>query len=222
MYATKFPNASAISARVSTTFKKAVQSEFRFEATGKRDPNVFLRREQPLEHSVEIVFCIDISGSMQGDKINAAREALVVFMESLRELKIPHAVIAFNDHVRVLKPMEHGTDDIENEALLALLNPNGSTDDFAALQAASQMMEKSTAEQPFIFYLTDGEGNQRQKEAVRQLEEDNPKLKVLGIGVGEGCNGVQQTYQHRLMVPQVSELARKLGEKLIEMVKGHE
>ncbi len=195
--------------------RRALQNDFRFKATGKRDPKVFLRRDDPTDRNVEAVFCVDISGSMNGQKIQAAKEALVVFLEALSELKIAHGALAFNNRPRVLKPLDKDADETAREAMLPLLQPSGGTDDFAALQAAAQMLHDSRAEQRIIFYLTDGQGNAKQKEAVKRLEEDE-RIKVIGIGVGPGCETVKSTYAHHLVVPDVSTLPRQLGEMMTD------
>ncbi len=200
--------------------RKALQSEFRRQATGKGDPKVFLKRDDPKERSVEIVFCVDISGSMgngPGSKTDYAREAFVVFLEALGEIGIGHGAIIYNSGVSILKKVEEDKTDKEREGMLARLVGGGGNNDSAALHAAREMLEHGEAQQKVIIFLSDGAAVANHKNEVKKVEEETD-IKVIGIGIGDGCQQVPDTYQHHMTVARTELLPKKLGELLMDEI----
>ena len=194
--------------------KRYRQSEMRAAQGARRDDKVCLKRLQPQERDVEVVFCLDTSGSMQGANINAAEQALVVLCETLRELKIPFSIIAFNYHSRLIKGGD--VEDPQGGALLDEIRVGGGTDDQAARRMAASILSQSEAQQRLMFFLTDGEGDSRQTQRleVANLEDEMPELTVLGIGIGDGCRAVEESYPHAVVVPQLGDLPTVLIDAL--------
>ena len=91
--------------------------------------------------------------------IPQVKEALVIFLEALNELEIPHGALAFDDRVDVVKDFSKNATLEERARMLPMLKARGSTDDLAALQAAAQMLDDSSADRRIIIFLTDGDGN---------------------------------------------------------------
>ncbi|MBK7860659.1 MAG: VWA domain-containing protein [Archangiaceae bacterium] len=199
--------------------RRAIQSEFQRQATGRGDPKVFMRRDEPVERRTEIVFCVDISGSMRGDNIAAAREAVVVFQEALHELGLPYGVVAYNGRPLVLAELAVHQDD-NREAPLGHLQANGDNNDTGALKVARDMLEGSDANNKVVFFLTDGAAVADTKSYVEQTEAETD-IAVIGIGIGAGCGEVPNIYRSHLVVPNIAELARKIGELLGDVIVGN-
>lgn len=194
--------------------KRYRQSEMRAAQGARRDDKVCTKRLQPMERDVEVVFCLDVSGSMMGANINAAEQALVVLCETLRELKVPFSILTFNARTQIIKGSE--SEDPQGGALLDQISVNGGTDDHAARRQAAEILSHSEAQQRLMLFLTDGAGNNRrgQRLAVAELEGEMPELTVLGIGIGDGCEAVQESYPHAVVVPQLADLPTVLIESL--------
>ncbi|MEQ9503849.1 MAG: VWA domain-containing protein, partial [Deltaproteobacteria bacterium] len=203
--------------------RKAIQSEFRRQATGRGDPRIFLKRDEPRERSVEVVFCIDCSGSMgngANSKMEFAREAFVVFLESLGEIGVGNGVVMYNSGVSVLKPIEEDKSKEEREQMLGKLRGGGGNNDTAALDAARQMLEDSPAEQKIVIFLSDGAAVANHNQAVRNVAQETD-IKIIGIGIGAGCQQVPTTYEHSMVVENTEKLPRMLGDLLMDEIMGN-
>jgi Ca-activated chloride channel family protein len=108
----------------------------------------------------DIVFVIDRSGSMGGEKIEQARDALGFILDQLGEAD-RFSIVAFDDRLSVL---EHELQPVDWRALDAArrfvyqLSADGSTDLEAALQAGLEILERSEPRSAprMIVFLTDG------------------------------------------------------------------
>ena len=78
---------------------------------------------------VHLAFVIDRSGSMAGDKLRLAKQAVVEAIARLQP-EDRFAVVVYDEHVDVLVPTTHATADARREAVarLAQIEPRGSTD----------------------------------------------------------------------------------------------
>jgi uncharacterized protein with von Willebrand factor type A (vWA) domain len=198
--------------------KRSLQSEFQRQATGRGDPKVFLRRDDPIERKTEFVFCVDISGSMKGQNITAAREAYVLFQEALSELGIANATIAYNGKAFVLTALDKQADAPARVEAFSKLVAGGDNNEPAALKLARDMFEGSNANNKVVLFLTDGGAVADAKSYVAKTEEETD-LKVIGIGIGAGVGEVKTIFPKRhLVVPNVTELAKKIGEKLKDIL----
>lgn len=202
--------------------RKGIQSELRRRATGKADPKVFLKREDPKQRSVEIVFCIDCSGSMRngpGSNMESAREAFVVFMEALGELGVGHGVLMYNAQVTVLKPLEEEKDERQRAELFEKLVGGGDNNDSGALLGAKEMLERGSAETKIVIFLSDGGAVANHKQCVDRVEAET-NIKVIGLGIGAGCQQVPAVYKHHLCVDDTAKLPRRLGALLMDELLG--
>ncbi len=202
--------------------RRAMQADFARRATGRADPRVFLRRAHPEKKSVALVLCIDCSGSMgrgERSKMAYAKEAFVVFAEALSEIGIEHGALMYDSEASILKPIEQDADDRAREAMLDRLQAGGGNNDTAALDAAQRMLAGSGADQKIVIFLSDGAAVANQKERVESACAAGD-IKVIGIGIGDGCERVRTTYRHHLAVSNTETLPRELGRLLLEEVAG--
>ena len=195
--------------------RRAQQSRLRKAATGKRETNLYLRREDPTARRQAIVLAVDISESMQ-DKIYAVKQAVVIFQEALSELGIDFGVVLFNKDVNVVKDLATPTDETDREAVLPLLVPQFGTWDWGASKTAKQMLLDNDADQRLIVFLTDGAGTDGQDEFIKRLEYDHD-IKSVGVGIAkEGCEAVKSTYKHHVLVEDVQQLTGRFSDLLVE------
>ena len=198
--------------------RQAMQAEFQRSATGRAPTKVFKRRAEPEHRSSEVIFCIDISASMEDHgRIEGAREAAVVFQEALSQLQIPYGIIAYNGAPEVLAALGH----IESEPraqVLAKLVPGGQTNASDALKLARDMFAQSQATDKIVFFLTDG-GVAKDCKALVQQTAAETGIKIFGIGIGGGCGEVPNIFEHHVVVPSVKELPLRTGELLLEVLR---
>ena len=136
--------------------------------TGERDgqghffflysPEAGPRGSEPLPK--DIVFVMDRSGSMEGEKIEQARKALHYILGQLEE-RDRFSIVSFDERILlfepVLQPVEEGTLR-EARRYVDRLSADGSTDLEAALQSGLAILERSEGRGAtrMVVFLTDG------------------------------------------------------------------
>ncbi len=141
----------------------------------------------------DIVFVLDRSGSMSGEKLEQARDALDFVLGQLGEAD-RFSVVGFDDRISV---HEHELKPVNGRALDAArrfvyqLSADGSTDLEGALQAALDILDRSeTRDVPrLIVALTDGlptAGITEETTIAQRVAERNTRLEarlhVFGVG----------------------------------------
>ncbi len=196
--------------------RRGMQARLRERATGLREPRVFSRR-QCIEAPAlpEFVFCVDISGSMRGPNMAAAREAFVVFQEALGDLNIAAGSLAYNSEPVLLNEIGHPPVAARRRAFDRLID-GGENDEPQALKLAASLFEQSTTSEKIVLFLTDGGAACNTRACVEEIEA-NSGIKVIGIGIGAGCGEVSHIYPNHVVVPAVTDLPDCLGELLSQL-----
>jgi len=140
-----------------------------------------------------VLFVLDRSGSMSGEKIDQAKNALKFVMNNLREGDTFN-IIAYDSEVETWKPELQKYDDATRKAALGFVEgiyAGGSTNINAALtKALEQLKDKSRPN--FVLFLTDGlptvgETNE-QKISANAKQQNNVRARVFVFGVGYDLN----------------------------------
>lgn len=203
---------------------------------GVRRPRVFHQRELRTRRArqagnTDYVLLIDRSASMQGRPARAAADAAVVMLEGLAaaardiaaaeassgldlELQLRTALIVFDARAHVVKPLSTGmSDDVRADLLAAITTPQGSTNDAAALAAASEQFRGSgeaLQRRRIAFVLSDGGTN----DAVA-AEHALRRLRAMGVtvfGIGLGSDDLSERYApHGSRVDEPERLAEVIG-----------
>lgn len=160
-------------------------------------PGEAARRAPPLN----LALCIDISGSMSGDKIVAARDAAMAVAATL-SARDRLSIVAFDSVVEVL--LDGRAMDAEGQALAATaihrLQPRGGTNLFAGWVEAAQRVAATAATlaqagpgaggTPRVLILSDGQANEGTTDPteiaihVGALLDRGVLTSALGIGEG--------------------------------------
>lgn len=140
-----------------------------------------------------VVFVVDRSGSMSGEKIVQAKEALKFVLRNLREGDLFN-IIAYDNHVESFRPELARFD---NESRLAAngfvegLYAGGSTDINAALTTALAQL-KDSDRPSYVLFLTDGlptAGEQNEAQIVANAAAGNQvRARMMVFGVGYDVN----------------------------------
>jgi Ca-activated chloride channel family protein len=169
--------------------------------TGERDgqdhllflfsPETELRQTDSLPK--DIVFVIDRSGSMSGDKIEQARNALHFILGQLGEAD-RFSIVSFDDRISVwadlLQPVEKGSLQSARD-YVDWLSADGSTDLETALQTGLEVLDRSENRGALrmVVFLTDGlptAGITDEALIARLVTETNSRLEarlhVFGVG----------------------------------------
>ncbi|MFQ6132399.1 MAG: VIT domain-containing protein [Armatimonadota bacterium] len=159
------------------------------------EPGYFLLMASPRrdvaerdEVAKDVAFVLDTSGSMAGEKIEQAKEALAFCLNSLGD-EDRFNIVRFNSTVELFARELRTADEARHDALkfVADMKAAGGTNIGAALPAALDMLEKDGRAQIVVF-LTDGRPTVGQTdmdqllEAVQKGNQDKARIFVFGAG----------------------------------------
>jgi Ca-activated chloride channel family protein len=168
----------------------------------------------------ETVFLVDTSGSMGGESIRQAREALRFALDQLRP-DDRFNVIQFNSRTHALFDSARPADRVEIEAAhryVAGLQASGGTEMLPALQAALESAAASVDVRQVVF-LTDG-SIANEAELFRSIEQELGETRLFTVGIGSAPNAY---FLHRAasfgrgtytFVSRTGEVRERMGELL--------
>ena len=141
-----------------------------------------------------VVFVVDRSGSMSGEKIEQAKGALKFVLNNLREGDLFN-IIAYDSEVESLKPELQKFNDETRKAALGFVEgiyAGGSTNIDGALKAAFAPAQGHRAGRQFVLFLTDGlptVGEQNEAKIVANSKQYNKvHARMFAFGVGYDLN----------------------------------
>lgn len=196
------------------------------------------KRKLPSEKDYAISLLVDLSGSMQGEKIRETLKAVIVLAEVLNRLSIKTEILGFND--RIYEYQKYGEN--INKAIRAnmggMLEEVGDfgtdgrqkaqwNDDGWALEQASERLGKQQEDEKFLIVLSDGipeESNQHPRSQYNLntivdsvLKNTDQKL----IGLGLMSSAVRDYYPNYLTDINTKEMAAKLSQVIREAIANY-
>lgn len=140
-----------------------------------------------------VLFVVDRSGSMSGEKIDQAREAAKFVINNLRSDDLFN-VIVYDDRAESFRPELQRWSDETRQAGLGFvnsINAGGGTNIDAALQTALAQMHGGS-DAPYVVFLTDGlptVGETNEMKIVENSKAQNKaRARVVCFGVGYDVN----------------------------------
>ncbi|XP_076888220.1 uncharacterized protein LOC143538588 [Bidens hawaiensis] len=144
----------------------------------------------------EVLFVVDISGSMKGRTIEATKSAVIVALSKLDQGD-SFNIMAFNDQTYLYSStLELATEEALQKAgdwIGMNFIPGGGTNMSLALSQAVEMLSGIKQSIPVIFFLTDGAvEDERQicEVMTKQLKNQGSELcpRIYTFGIGSFCN----------------------------------
>lgn len=194
---------------------------------------VFKRKEQHLDINAAVCVCVDMSGSMHGDKITHAMVAAEMLSETVgNALGIPLQIYGFSEcgnivstgtgpspSIFVLRDFNErqlSTDRLRERGLAAISNTMGNNPDADAVIWGYHQVRATKGKRKILFVLSDGSpassrrGNQSSylKEVTGLIERSPVKL----FGIGLMTDTVDYYYKNRTVVNTAAEIETKLIE----------
>ncbi len=156
-------------------------------------PEIKRATDKPMPKTV--VFVVDRSGSMSGQKIEQAKGALKFVLNNLNQGDLFN-IIAYDSRVESFKPeLQRYDDQTRGEALgyVEGIYAGGSTNIDGALQAALTQLQDD--QRPtYIVFLTDGlptAGERREPQIIENARQANKvRARIFSFGVGYDVNSL--------------------------------
>jgi Ca-activated chloride channel homolog len=182
------------------TTKKQLAANWIGYRPDSEEPGYFLMLLHPtFEASVDdtpknIVLCLDKSGSMRGDKIEQARNALIYVLDHLPK-KDRVGIVVYDSQVMTFRDkLISASDEREMESartFVRTLGASGSTNIDQGLQVSLKMLDDSDGPS-YIVHLSDGVATVGERDE-RQITANAVKLntertRVFNFGVGHDVN----------------------------------
>lgn len=140
-----------------------------------------------------VVFVVDRSGSMSGDKIEQAKNALKFVLQRLREGDLFN-IVAYDDKIEMFKPELQRFNDANRAAALGFIESiysGGSTNIDGALTTALEQLKDSDRPN-YVLFLTDGlptAGETNEAKIVERAKSHNRvRARIIAFGVGYDVN----------------------------------
>lgn len=133
--------------------------------------------------SVALVLVIDRSGSMQGEKLEMAKESARATAEVLDPSDLL-SVIAFDNTPMTIVRLQRASNRLRISTDIAKLHPGGGTNILPALQEAFSVLGPVNAKVKHVILLTDG---QAAAEGIPELVDDmrQSRITVSCVGIGD-------------------------------------
>jgi Ca-activated chloride channel family protein len=150
-------------------------------------------RPQPISHfsaervPVSIGIALDTSGSMEGEKIEAARSALDRFLTQLLDPEDEVFLYKFDNQPTLVEGWTHDKQRISDA--VRRLRPHGGTALYDAVADAVQMAEQGRNQKKAVLIISDGNDTSSRTDviALQQLIRQTEVL-VYAIGIDAGAN----------------------------------
>ncbi len=196
--------------RLNNKFIKAVTSDYKYDKCFTRKLN---------QKELKILLMVDISGSMAGIKLEAAKVAMVMLCESLYEIAQLRIVLftgeydALNIH---LKDFEENPD-IKKFDKFGRHSRIGSNLDGVSLKHEAAKLEKNV----LILVISDGQPAGTQyglNDAIMEIQDVKKKFKVYAFSIDANGDYLNKLYGNNWILTKSSDRT-DLAEKLTQFCK---
>ncbi len=139
------------------------------------------------EAAKNVVFVLDRTGSMMGDKIDQAKQAISFCINSLKQ-QDSFNVITFNEKPAPLFDVpQKATSENRKKALKEIesLDANGGTNINEVLITAKQQFDKLGSENNYVVFITDGQptvGDTSEINILTNAKNSSARMFVFGVG----------------------------------------
>ena len=192
------------------------------------------RTELPKEKDYAISLLVDLSGSMEGERIKEAFEATVLFTEVLNSLGIKTEILGFNDRLyEYQKFNDRLSGDIRKKIITmesrVHLSGSGYNDDGWAVTETAKRLQARKEKEKLLLVISDGEpvnsnrhdGPEYELGTVVEKIMREGEVKIVGLGLGRsGVDAVKQFYPKHLLANSAEQMIEKIGDLLLEVIKG--
>ena len=193
---------------------------------------IFKQQQKPQKKKAIISLLVDISGSMEGEKLENAVLTALAFQEALKKFEISSNVDLQFEVVGYSKNpyfyLKDYKDKLTIKKAFSVINglmseAGGGTSDYQALSLAVQRMRrtklgKDPEAKKIILNITDGNVG-RNAESIQKLYTQNPDIRIISFGIDENeetARAIALSYGKRygVAVSDISTMPRAVMRRL--------
>jgi cobalamin biosynthesis protein CobT len=191
------------------------------------------KREIPQEKDYAISLLVDLTGSMQGQKIEETFRAIIVLAEVLNRLSMSTEILGFNTELYEYQSFGQDMSREIRELMGGMLQEvefGKITDLGWAVQQASGRLDRQKATEKFLLVLSDGKPYESSVHSGSQYElgrtvnqiMENTDQKLIGLGIGPDTNHVKQYFPNSIANIGVKEMSKILADVIREVVANYD
>jgi hypothetical protein len=191
------------------------------------------KREAPTEKDYAITLLIDLSGSMEDEKIKEAFKSTIILAEVLNRLSIKTEILGFNDRLYEYQNYGQAISKDIRENMGGMLKEVGNrsggranyNDDGWALNAASERLDKQNVKEKILIVLSDGRPEPSPQHDMRKfdlnqvVEKINRTTDQKLIGLGILSDAVSSYYPENLPNIKAEDLGKELAKKIKAVIE---
>jgi Mg-chelatase subunit ChlD len=146
----------------------------------RKSPAVTIPKPIP-DQSGALVLVLDRSGSMQGPKLEAIKEAATAAVDAL-DGNDQVAIVMFDSEATVLVPLQASANRQQISATIAGLKAGGGTQMLGALRSAHDILAGAKAKVKHVILFSDGQApSDGLVELARQMRQQQITLSTIGV-----------------------------------------
>ncbi len=195
----------------------------RAEGDPRRFDEVWDRQSLPSRPDPLVVLLLDRSGSMEGPKMAATFEAVVLLVEVCHRLEIALGIYTFSHDCERLLDWQESLDPAVCGRIGGLPRAaNGGTRLERSLVQVHGEMAASGFTDPFLVVLSDGDldDDENPRGVVRAMEADG--IRVMGLGLGPGTEALGGHIANSRTNLEPSKVPSAFAELLVRAVRGNQ
>ena len=176
----------------------------RYAEKGNSTVNLFSRKTRKDRQNSRVLICLDVSGSMHGNKIAKAGEALVCLVEGLTSAGIPVKVITFCENADTVTHhhyVNYGNSRLDRASLM-LIEPGGRNFDGFSIRYAVKDLMKRRVSHDILIIISDGQPNTSYVDHKHMLADTAAAVteakrltRVIGIGIDANIDTLKGFYK---------------------------
>lgn len=207
-----------------------------FDADRRRYEGLWMRSAAPDRHRTALLLLVDLSGSMRGEKIQAAMLGSVLLAETALRLSLDFALYGFQDELIPFRRFDEPFDDAVRAAIGTMAEETTGTrrngrnrpsfnDDGPVLAEAAELLSAQPADDRLLIAISDGlpEGRRSSEADLRRAVADieaRGAVDLCGIGIGPGTGHVRDYYPDARADVPVDRLAEEIAAVLRSRLLG--